>query len=241
MAAQAFQRDYYQDADTTTSIIRRYAEMQTQEIQDVVSLSTTFLADNGLKLSQEKHGAGRNDRQRYAPAPTGPEGIGRATDLGDSPSAFLKLTLERLLLRRRRTKAWSFCPVRPTTPLDADLAAVVQLLHPDAISIYLAGEIQVRLSPCTSHRQTPRLCRPLRVLHCDKATLPLKAAAYYVRHGWLRPVPEYGGNYHLTATVVKDDTTNKELRWWTWHWKDTANCMTLRQRPLPMRANVAKT
>jgi hypothetical protein len=106
-------------------------------------------------------------------------------------------------------KAWSFCQIRPTKPLDADLAAVVQLLHRGTnLHLSCGAKFGCDFLIYDGSRNERHAFAGLRVLHCDNndATgLPLPTA--YDLAGYVRCL-NTAGKLSLLATVVKDDKTN---------------------------------
>jgi hypothetical protein len=214
MAAQAFQQGIItKDADTTTSVSDDM-QMQTQEIQDVVvdDVLGGQWAEALKKSMVPAEATRQREEMRPMPYQLVPETWARMRPtLGDSPSALQADAGTTSPPTPADEKAWSFCQIRPTTPLDADLAAVVQLLHRGTnLHLSCGAKFGCDFLLYDGSRNERHAFAGLRVLHCDKSDaaggLPLPTA--YDMAGYVRCL-NTAGKLSLLATVVKDDTTNK--------------------------------
>jgi hypothetical protein len=102
---------------------------------------------------------------------------------------------------------WSFCQIRPARPLDADVAAVVQLLHRGTnLHLSCGSKFGCDFLVYDGPRTERHAFAGLRVLHCDKAAgFPLPTC--YDLAGYVRCL-NTAGKLALLAMVVKDDESN---------------------------------
>jgi hypothetical protein len=216
MAEQAFQQGIItKDADASAAVCDENRMQSTPDvvIDDVLGGQWA----EALKKSMVPAEATRQrEEMRPMPYQLVPETWSRMRPtLGDSPSAVEAEAETFSPPAPADEKAWSFCQIRPTTPLDADLAAVVQLLHRGTnLHLSCGAKFGCDFLLYDGSRNERHAFAGLRVLHCEhnssnndatSSDLPLPTA--YDMAGYVRCL-NTAGKLSLLATVVTDDTTN---------------------------------
>jgi hypothetical protein len=216
MAAQAFQQGIItKDANHSAAVSD---EMQTQQIQDVVvdDVLGGQWAEALKKSMVPAEATRQREEMRPMPYQLVPETwVRMRPTLGESPSVAEVVAKAASPPVPADEKAWSYCQIRPTTRLDADLAAVVQLLHRGTnLHLSCGAKFGCDFLLYDGSRNERHAFAGLRVLHCEhnssnndatSSDLPLPTA--YDMAGYVRCL-NTAGKLSLLATVVTDDTTN---------------------------------
>ena len=217
MAAQAFQQGIItKDTDASTAILS--GEMQLQLTPDVVvdDVLGGQWAEALKKSMVPAEATRQREEMRPMPYQLVPETwVRMRPTLRESPSTVEVEAEAASPPAPADEKAWSFCQIRPTTPLDADLAAVVQLLHRGTnLHLSCGAKFGCDFLLYDGSRNERHAFAGLRVLHFDSnndknnndaTALPLPTA--YDMAGYVRCL-NTAGKLSLLATVVKDEKTN---------------------------------
>jgi hypothetical protein len=206
MAEQAFQQGIITN-DASTAVSPEMQQIQDVVVDDVLAGQWTA----ALKKSMLPAEATRSrEEMRPMPYQLVPETWARLRPtLGESRSAPVGEAASPPASADE--KAWSFCQIRPTKPLDTDLEAVVQLLHRGTnLHLSCGAKFGCDFLVYDGSRNERHAFAGLRVLHCDSndvddVGLPLPTA--YDMAGYVRCL-NTAGKLSLLATVVKDEKTN---------------------------------
>jgi hypothetical protein len=218
MAEQAFQQGIMtKDVDTSSTAVSDEGQMRQLQTPDVVvdDVLGGQWAEALKKSMVPAEATRQREEMRPMPYELVPETWSRMRPtLGESPSAVETEAETASPPAPAEEKAWSFCQIRPTTPLDADVAAVVQLLHRGTnLHLSCGAKFGCDFLLYDGSRNERHAFAGLRVLHCenndsnsnDAAGLPLPTA--YDMAGYVRCL-NTAGKLSLLATVVKDEKTN---------------------------------